>query len=46
MLALQQLQSEVNSLVWRHDNFHVPNANNTYQDNAIIALQSGYFIEG
>ena len=46
MLALRQLQSEVNSLVWRHDNFHVPNANNTYQDNAVIALQSGYFIKG
>ena len=46
MLALWQLQSEVNSLVWRHDNFHVPNANNTYQDNAVITLQSGYFIEG
>lgn len=45
-LALQSLQTQINALVWLHDHSVVPNDDNTYQDNAVIALQSGYTIEG
>ncbi len=44
--ALRQLQTEVNTLVWRNDNFSRPNSNNTYQDAAVIALQTRNTIEG
>ncbi len=44
--ALQQLQTEVNALVWRNDDFSQPNSNNTYQDAAVIALQMRNTIEG
>ncbi len=46
MSALQRLQSEVNALVWRNDDFCQPNRNHLYQDAAIIAIQAGYLIEG
>ncbi len=44
--ALQQLQTEVNTLVWRNDDFSRPNSNNNYQDTAVIALQTRNTIEG
>ncbi len=46
MSALRQLQSEINALVWRNNNFHQPNRNHLYQDAAVIAIQAGYSIEG
>ncbi len=46
MAALRQLQTEVNALVWRNDDFRRPNSNNAYQDAAVVALQAGYTIEG
>ncbi len=45
--ALRQLQTEVNTLVWRNDDFSRPNSDNNYQDAAvIIALQMRNAIEG
>ncbi len=44
--ALRQLQTEVNALVWRNDDFSRPNSNNIYQDTAVIALQTRNNIEG
>src|SRR6266576_3355966 len=44
--ALRQLQTEVNALVWRNDDFSRPNSNNDYQDAAVIALQMRNTIEG
>ena len=46
MSALRWLQSEVNALVWRNDNFCQPNRNHLYQDATVIAIQAGYSIEG
>jgi hypothetical protein len=46
MLALRQLQTEVNALCWRHDNYTMPNDLTVYQNAAVIAIQSGYSIEG
>src|SRR6266550_2636692 len=44
--ALRQLQTEVNALVWRNDDFSQPNSNNNYQDAAVITLQTRNTIEG
>jgi hypothetical protein len=46
MLALRQLQTEVNALAWRHDNYTSPTSLTQYQNTAVIALQSGFTIEG
>jgi hypothetical protein len=46
MLALRQLQTEVNALAWRHDNYTSPTSLTQYQNAAVIALQSGFRIEG
>ena len=44
--ALRQLQTEVNALVWRNDDFSRPNPDNNYQDAAVITLQANNTIEG
>ncbi len=44
--ALRQLQTEVNALVWRNNDFSRPNSNNNYQDATVIALQTRNTIEG
>jgi hypothetical protein len=46
MLSLRQLQTEVNALLWRHDNYTTPNDATRYQETAVVALQSGFSIEG
>ena len=41
-----QLQTEVNTLAWQNNDFSCPNPSSGYQESAMIALCTGYTIEG